>query len=542
MSIGVIAGLTWFEWGWIAFERGFHAETNWMVYARAESFFDTFLYTDPSRPFLQVPFGLAHLLSPESMAAANWVIAGYVLAMALLTYWFAYRLLGDSIPGGLVAASIAVTFGADQASALFSMVILWQVMIGVLVSALALRASMLKGLTGPRCIVIVAGAALALWTYEASALPLLALAFLPLALTVRNWRRIGIALAPLAGVLVFFGAMTLSRVQTGVAYYQANKITGAPSAGEAWTRITTWLGHALQPWTWGDPWTLGWFRTCLDAGKEILTTPVIIAAIAWAIVAVLVALGSRGGSRAGTAGATLRVAAFAIVLIGASYLPYLMVSDGAGHWRTHMMAQPGWGLLVGALIVTALRASLAGGAVLVAASGALIGFGLWGSLWGQLENAARWDTVRTVMSGVTDVAPWLRPGTTVVLTGIGEPVNNLCRASPAPDPFGDPSWFNSALNLYYPDDAIDGTYIRQDGLPPTGVQVSPGGVAVGPVTRPWKDVVVIHIDRDGRAALVSRDQLGTPAAGYDPAALIVTADGRGAEIRGAFTLTPSQLP
>lgn len=542
VSIAVIAGLTWFEWGWIAFERGFHAETNWMIYARAESLPDTFLYSDPSRPFLQLPFGFAHLLSPDSMAAANWVIAGYVLAMALLAYWFAYRLLGDSIPGGLVAASVALTFGADQASALFSMVILWQVMIGVLVTALALRASMLGRLTGPRCIAIVAGAALALWTYEASALPLLALAFLPLALPSRNWRRIGIALMPLAGVLVVFAAMTLSRAQTGVSYYQANKLTGVPSVDEAWTRMTTWLGHALQPWIWGDPWTLGWFRSCLDAGRQILTAPVVIAAAAWAVIAVLVALGTRGGGRAGTAGTTLRVGAFAIVLICASYVPYLMVSDGAGHWRTHMMAQPGWGLLVGALVVTALRVSLAGGAVLVAACGALVGFGLWGSLWGQLENAARWDTVRTVMSGVTRVAPGLRPGTTVVLTGVGEPVNNLCRAAPAADPFGDPSWFNSALSLYYPDDVIGGTYIRREGLPPTGVRLTAGGVAVGNATSPWKDVVVIHLDRNARAQLVPPDQLGRPAPGYDPSALTVPADGRGADIRGAFTLTPSQLP
>jgi len=538
----VIVGLTWFEWGWIAYGRGFHAETNWMIYSRADSFLDTLLYSDPSRPFLQLPFGLAHLISPDSMAAANWVIALYVLTMAALTYWFAYRLLGESITGGLIAASIALTFGADQSSALFSMVILWQVMIGVLVTALALRASMLRGLTGPRSIAIVAGAVLALWTYEASVLPLFALVFLPLAIPARNWRRIGIALAPLIGVFVFFGAMTVSRLQTGVAYYQADKVTGAPSASEAWTRITTWLSRALQPWTWGDPWTLGWFRTCLNAGIAILTTPVVIAALAWTVVVVLVVLGVHRGSRAGSPGMALRVAAFAVIMIGASYFPYLAVSDGAGHWRTHMMAQPAWGLLIGALVVMALRASLIGGVVLVAACGAVIGFGLWANLWGQLENAARWETVRTVMSSVTDVAPWLRPDTTVVLTGVGEPVSNLCRETSVADPFGDPAWFNSALNLYYPDAAIGGTYIRRGDLPPTGVRLAPEGVVVGPITHPWGAVIVFHLSRDGHATLVQRHQLGISAQGYDPPTRIVPADGRGAEIRGAFELVPWALP
>ncbi len=541
VSVIVLAGLTWFEWGWLAFNRGFHAETNWLVFTRNAKVVDQFLYDDPSRPFLLLPFGLAHLINPESMTTANLVIAGYVLVMALLTYWFAFRLLNGSILGGLVAASIALTFGADQASALFSMVILWQVMIGVLCAALALRASLLNGLTFSRALACVLGAALALWTYEASAVPLLALLALPLALPRRPVKQLVIASAPLIGVLVFFGAMTLSRLQSGVAYYQANKFTGIPSLDDGFGRVTTWLGRALTPWTWGAPWEDGYFSRCVAAGADFLTTPVILAAIGWLIVAGTVALATRRRDimRAGMA---VRTLLFGIIFLAATYAPYLFVSDGQGHWRTHMMAQPAWGLVIATVVVALGQYGSIILGLLVAACAALVGVGLWANEWGQLENAARWSKVRTVMEDVTNAVPWARPGTSIILTNVGAPVTTLCKEAPAPDPFGDPSWFNSALALYYPSGGVEGLYIRRPGGPDTGIRFTRSGVASGTTTRKWADVIVLKVDGQGRASLIRANELPVGWPGYRPGARILPSTGHDTRMRAAFALKPDNLP
>lgn len=523
-----------------------HAETGWVVQARAETLAERFLYGDPSRPFLQLPFGIAGTLAPNSITAINVVIAGYVLAMALLTYWLVYRLLGNSYTGGLVAATIAITFGGDRAAALFSMVILWQVMIGVLAVAIALRASMIRGLTIGRGVVMVVGSALALWTYEASAGPLLALLALVITVPLRNWRRIGIAVTPVVGMLAIFTAMTISRIQTGVAYYQASKVTGVPTAGEAADRIGTWLGRALQPWTWSAPWEAGWFRNCAEAAGDLITTPAVLASLGWMIAVSLVAFGSRQ-RETGAVRDALRIAIFGLVILAASYLPYVAVSDGAGHWRTHMMAQVAWGIVMAALIIAALRTWLPAGIVLIIATTAIIALGIVANLWGQLENASRWDTVRQVMSGVTSAAPGLTDGTTVVLTGIGEGVRegvgDLCRAAPAPDPFGDPSWFASNLRLYYPGPTPDGTYARRPGLPPTGVALTRNGVRVADGSvRPWSNVVVFGVDTTGAAVLLRPGEMPVRAPGYDPFARITSSTAQADAARSALDLRPGYLP
>ena len=519
-----------------------HAETGWVIQARAETLAERFLYGDPSRPFLQLPFGIAGTLAPNSITAINVVIAGYVLAMALLTYWLVYQLLGNSYTGGLVAATIAITFGGDQAAALFSMVILWQVMIGVLAVAIALRASMIRGLTISRGVVMVVGSALALWTYEASAGPLLALLALVITVPLRNWRRIGIAVTPVVGMLAIFTAMTISRIQTGVAYYQASKVTGIPSAGEATDRISTWLGRALQPWTWSAPWEAGWFRNCAEAAGTLITTPAVLASLGWVIAVSLVAIGSRQRETGAVRGA-LRVAIFGLVILAASYLPYLAVSDGAGHWRTHMMAQVAWGIVIAALVLAALRIWLPAGIVVITATAAVVALGIIANLWGQLENAARWDTVRHVMSAVTSAAPGLAEGTTVVLTGVGEGVSDLCRAAPAPDPFGDPSWFASNLRLYYPGPTPDGTYARRAGLPPTGVALTRDGVRVADGSvRPWSDAVVFRVDTTGAAVLLRPEEMPVRAVGYDPFARITSSTAQADAARSALDLVPGYLP
>lgn len=540
--IAVLAAVTWIEWLWLPLDRAMHAETGWVIQARAETLAERFLYGDPSRPFLQLPFGIAGTLAPNSITAINVVIAGYVLAMALLTYWLVYRLLGNSYTGGLVAATIAITFGGDQAAALFSMVILWQVMIGVLAVAIALRASMMRGLTIGRGVVMVVGSALALWTYEASAGPLLALLALVITVPSRNWRRIGIAVTPVVGMLAIFTAMTISRIQTGVAYYQASKVTGVPTAGEAADRIGTWLGRALQPWTWSAPWEAGWFRNCAEAAGAVITTPAVLASFGWLIAVSVVAAGSRR-RETGAGRDALRVAIFGLALLAASYLPYLAVSDGAGHWRTHMMAQVAWGILAAALIIATLRALAPMGFVLVTASGAVVALGLLANLWGQLENAARWDTVRQVMSRVTDAVPGATPGTTIVLTNVGDPVNDMCRAAPTPDPFGDPSWFASNLRLYYPDAAPDGTYIRRGAQTPTGVALTTAGVRMPDGSlRQWDDVILFRVDNQGRATLLGPRQIGVKSPGYDPRRRIVPATPDAEAARSAFDLQPRYLP
>jgi len=517
-----------------------------MVFARSDGV-DAILYQDPGRPFLLFPFWLAHLLGPDSMTAVNWVIAGYVYVAALLTYALAYLLLKRSLMAGAIAACVAISFGADASSALFSMVIMWQAVIGILVCALAVRKSMTDGLTLLRAVTAVAGAALALWTYEASVFPLAGLALLPLTISPVRWSRIGLALAPLCGVVVVFSAMTISRLQTGVGFYQLEKFDGLPSLAEASHRYSTWLTQVFTPQDWPTTWMDGWFKACRDAATSHLTSLSIAVAISAAII--FVCLGRLEtpslASRFPSAGGLVRVAILGVGLVLASYAPYVFIADGTANWRTHFFAQPFWGLLLATATVALARIGTAFVVATGCLAGALIGWGAFTNLWGQLENAARWDNTRQVMLDVTRAVPSVKPKTTLVIDGIGKPLSSLCRSASTPDPFGDPWWLQSNLALYYPLTTPWGTYVRSGEPPPLATST---GLVVAGKTIPWSSLVILEPDRLDRLTVARSVPArlrpeGAAARGYAPFARITPGQDRvSLRVRENLRLVPSFLP
>lgn len=482
------------QWLWIPIGRGLHAETEWMVLVR-EPGIQGWLYSDPSRPLLQIPFALARLIAPESMLAVSWVIFGYVLVSALLTYCLALSLFCGMRWVAFVAASVAISFAADQAGSLFSMVILWQCTIGVLLSALAFANLGKSGFRIRWLLALIFGSALALWTYEASVIPLIVT---PLIVVVGpNCNRRGL-LAGLTGLgltTVPFTLATLARITSGTDYYQRSKFTGIPDPLEIGRRFATWGERALNPGRWPDPWTEGWFADCVSQVNDFIGYRSIAVATTWAAILALILVFDYRNRRWLSAPIRLsRVYAFVLVMLVASYTPYLFVIDGGGHWRTHMLSQPYWGILTSTILISLLRFSRTFLALALMSVVLLVGWGTYVGLLGQTENASRWENSRAAMQAITEQVGFASSEDLIVVLGVDAPLESLCRSTQIVDPFGDTYWLESGLRLYFPgpSGAPRGYYLKPGEPLPTDA-ITSDGMLVGGVLTPWKRVYVVHL-------------------------------------------------
>jgi hypothetical protein len=107
------------------------------------------------------------------------------------------------------------------------------------------------------------------------------------------------------------------------------------------------------------------------------------------------------------------------------------------------------------------------------------------------------------MAALLEVAPRVRPGTVVIVTGVPK----------SADPFGHNMWFDMALRLAYPGVRVAGIYVYDTGKLSTGANmavsdrrwvqipsVSSSLIADAPVSQ----TLVVHLDANGRGRTLTR--------------------------------------
>lgn len=432
-----------------AFERGAFAETGWFVNAQSPRITALF-WPDPSRPFTQPPITIGYWATGGSYFGVFFLYALTIFATGVLVE----RLLLTVAPHrhvlAFLAGALAIVHGGDHGANLFGMIVLRQGVVGILAAALVTLRYLQHGRTRSLIWVMV-GQAVALWSYDA-ALGLV-LGFFLLFLVFprfgdRRWRTA--AACWVVAPALYCAQLAYRYLLTGEQSYQSNKVL-VPTFSGALERATAYVEGGLMFWKWPEHW-LSFARTCVD-NMNAIVTPWTAAGVVCFAVALGLVLRRRAAEPGRTGLIPLLVAA--VVVMIASYSPFMFVSDGGGNWRTQFYSAPATATIL-AIAIVGLGALRIGrvpiGWVLAApAAVTIVGYGLYAGVASQLEQSYRWHIYHRVVNGIVEGAPQLRQHSLVVLNGLPEVYPaTICSADPFPDPFLDNWWFEAGVRVLYP--------------------------------------------------------------------------------------------
>jgi hypothetical protein len=431
------------------FERGAFAETGWFVNAQSP-FLTALFWPDPSRPFTQPPMTIGYWATGGSylgiylLYAISILFTGVLVERLLLAVAPQWHMLA------FLAGAFAIVHGGDHATNLFGIIVLRQGIVGILLAALMTLRYLEHG-RSRALIWVMVGQAVALWSYDAAlglVLGFFLLFFLFPRPSDRRWR-VAIACWVVAPGL-YCAQLAYRYLLTGEQSYQSAKVV-VPTSATVVERLKAYADGGLVFWHWPEHW-LAIARNCID-NMHTIVTPWLVAGVIGFAIALGIALRQQvtGPRRAGLVALLIG----AVVVLLASYSPFLFVSDGGGNWRTQFYSAPASATILAIVIagIGAVRVMRVPVGWILAAPVALtiVGYGLYAGLTSQLEQSYRWHLYRTVVNGIVESAPQLRDHSLVVLKGIPDiyPAT-ICSADPFPDPFLDNWWFEAGLRVLYP--------------------------------------------------------------------------------------------
>jgi hypothetical protein len=471
MVAAAYAALAFVFWGRFVLERGLHAETVWIELSQARPGWAGFLYPyDANRRFMSLPFHAAYLLSDGSYLTLHLLYGAFVFLTGWLTWLLVKRLLPQAPLVAFLAGAIALVHGADQSTLTTPMIVVRQAVVAMVAALLLLRIGWDRRW---RWLLLPIGVlqAISLWTYEPG---LLMLGFGPVLIWQgsRAWRP---WIAWTAAWLVVPAYMIYALVDRyliqGQTSYQSRQIEQAIDVGKAVTGLARLVYDGVVFWKWPTFWQQTQMNGC---ETEIMTriTPALAAGVTLFIVSGLacIALWRRAAAGISENVPWIRALAIATAFLAFAYLPFLALGE-VGGWRTQFYAAPPAAVLMALVLVGVDRIVRARGFFGVSVAAAVVCAGLFVGLVAQLEMGYRWRIHRHVMKGIVDAAPRLKDDTFVALTNL--PTKwpyAICDAAPPVDPFLDTMWFNSALQVLYPNTRLVGIYWREDRTSPGAIQ------------------------------------------------------------------------
>lgn len=458
--------LTWVFWGVFVRDRGLHAETIWIELSQTRPGWEGFLYPyDPSRPFMSLPFHLAYLLSDGSYFSLHLLFGVFVWLTGFLTYLLVKNFLPAAEFLSFVAGAIAMTHGGDGSINLLPMIVVRQAVVCILIGILLFRIAWQTG-RAVLFIPVTLAQGVSLWTYEPGLLPLL---FGPVLIyqkgvPLRRFVLWGVAWS--AVPMLHVASLFVRYILLGKVSYQSKQLAGHWSVSDMITTLWSLITHGLAFWRW----PVQWFRLlqgCVSAIQQQITVPLVIGALGFAACALIVRRLPQGREAAFRSAPAFLVSLFCLVL---AYLPFLTLG-GVGAWRTQFYAAVPASIVLAVAVLSIDRWLHGRSFLAVVLCTAVVASGLWCGLVSQIEQSQRWTPYRKVMSGIVQAAPRLRDDTFVAL--VGTPAGyfrTLCKNGPPNPPFEDTMWFNSALQVLYPNTRLVGIFWGEDGVSPGSIQ------------------------------------------------------------------------
>jgi hypothetical protein len=519
--IGLLVATSVF-WGRYLFERGIHAETYFTILSQNREFFEGFLYPEKNRPFMSLLFHLAYIFSDGSYLSLHLFYGLTIFLTGLLTYFLLLELFGEKCIGFcFIAGVLTIINGAEESANLFSMIIVRQALILILVAALIACKYYKNKNFKYFCILIPLCHYLSLWTYEAG-FPLIVAMGIALFFYKRG-RMYIFFLWYLIPLYFIINKINYYLVE-GQTSYQSQKIV-FHSAQVILEKFYLYIKYGADFLIWPQIW-LPRFLGCESEAIRLMLLPIIFGVISILLIFILIV---RRSNYDFSTPSYSYILAFFILLIS-SYAPFIFVSDGSPTWRTQFYAAPflAFFLSLFCFVIYQIRLlKFISPIVLIT----ILSCGFFSGLSGQLEASKRWLVYRNAVEGIATFAPVIKNGSTIILLGVptGDPMQ-ICKDSDPPDPFSDQLWFNFGINVLYPKTNLRGFYARNDDSypPSSGERVVLEENAVSLISKnkgevlsiPYEEVLIFQYDANiKKTVLLSKENL--KKRDYDPAALIL---------------------
>jgi hypothetical protein len=450
-AIVAYLALVLLAWAAYGFTSGMVTETEFVLSSERASGLAGFIATQRNRPHLATFYHLAYLLGRAthlkgSFLPYQWVYALLWWARGVLVFLGLSRLLRGRTFVAHVAACLVLVHAADSALNWVGLLIQFAVLFWLLLAIFAFgEAALAERPSRARAFLTLAFFAeyMTLWSYES---PILIVLLVPL--LVRPRRR-GLVLAwylvptifALQGVLTY-----ASRSWAGT--YQASVLRSDWAPASLLHDLGANVTRSLAFWTWSDgfPWS----------PARALGTWLGLAAVV-VFVASSFLLGKR--PLLPERRVLARMALLAGLVLVASFPVYLLLDSAGSFWRTQMLSGVGAGVFTCAVLALAAsfmkKESLA--ALVLLTGGSFYVFsGVQAAVIRGAYHHDIWLRQKSVLGRMLELAPRVKPGTIVVLTGVPE----------KQDPFENGLWFDFAVALAYPRYQVMGVYVRRDGSVP----------------------------------------------------------------------------
>lgn len=450
--------------------RGLYGETVFVELSQTRSWWAGFVYPyDPQRRFLSLPMHLGYLASDGSYDALNAVFGLSVLATGVLTFLLVRVLVPHWPLVAFASGAIAIAHGADRMANFVPGV---QVRFGVVAGLAAIHLGVLlcRGgwawLLAPMFIFQV----ISLWTYE-PVFPALALAPVLIWSIERDWRSwlrrsMVWELVP----CVWITALVYRYAVANNTSYQATKLTPDWSPGLLAGNLGSIVSESLTFWRWPMHWLELQAAACAPFALNAIWLP--LAAGTVASVGTAVWLLSNSRSRAPQPSGLMPILLTATLFAVLTALPFALLRNAwneGGPWRTQFYLAIPSAVLLATVVAWIGERSRVAAAVAFAA---IIACGLSSGLIGQLVENGKWQGYRRVMAAVVEAAPRVEQDSMMVLVNVPAPLfGSVCPGAAPFDPFsGDQLWFNSGLQVLYPETRLVGLYWNDAGKNPGSIE------------------------------------------------------------------------
>ena len=427
---------------------GVHAEQYWIIRNRNLSPAQGLFYSDPSRTFMSFFFGIIYRFAGENFYI--YVIFNQILTIliGILVFVICRTLKVNTLLAFLVSifAGLAIP---DDSSFLFSMLVVKQCAITLLIIVYLTSTPAVRRFEGFRIIAISFLGFFCLFTYEVTLFPLVVI-FTRLFLRNRREGFRDLHLAVMAPI-VFFLSWTIFRYFVlGRDSYQSGKVR-IPSFQDIGASLTKYLS-IFNPFSWDDHEN-ELFLGCVDRAQEIIGTfPIVLTSLMIFLFFGLRFLFNRISYReyASHSLTNSADARYFLSLMIVSYLPYLLISDGASNWRTHLIAQGFLAISLGLFLQGISKSSISFNfsliALLIFASLSMF-FGVSTTNLQTLHVAKYWNDHQKFFKGLTQLAPSINTGYFLLVVDVPTGAN-YCESQKR-DIFEDPYWLQAGIHTYY---------------------------------------------------------------------------------------------
>jgi len=460
--------LTCVFWGAYVTERGLPGETGFVELSMLRPGIEGFSYPySPSRRYMSLSFHAAYLLSNGSYLSLHLILGGWILLTGWLTYIVVRIVAPQPAILAFLAGAIGITFGADWGLNWAGYVVQRQAIVFSLLAVWLLLVSWKRKrpwlLLLPACFQYFS-----LWTYEGCLPALLAVPLL-LYRSGAGWRRpAAYCAAWFAMPAIKLASLLYANWILQTASYEASVLSRATTAASLGKAFAYFVSTGMAFWTW----PMRAFEQA--AGCEQAS----VARIAWPLLAGAVALVAcslwirrfAAASRLPQEPGYGRLVSFGLLFLVLAYVPFCAL-EVVDLRRTQLIAAVP-GAFVFATLAVWLDARLRGrGFVCIGVAAIVVGCGLSAGLLQQLGLARHWAVYRKVLSSIVATLPCVRENTLIVMVDLPARISHsVCANDPPSDPFRDVMWFNSGLQVLYPDTKLAGLYYRADGSGSDSIQ------------------------------------------------------------------------